>query len=242
VSDETDTPGDGKPGERLAEIRALRVTDSAAYWDENIQAEERALLGGASAEEAKPADQRTPEGRELAAIKHTLSTTPDKYWADPEMQARHLELVEIRLGEREAPRVDGVDWGPLEQGRQAGLRTVAAVKHDLQASGEWELLESSFDGLSDEVHVSVQRELMRTEPFEVKPASSAALEQFAATPAGKALVKEWGPTAARNLARVQARVWCILDALTVDDCSALAFWLDAATPTEAKAVLKALAR
>jgi hypothetical protein len=240
VSDDTQTNAGVATGEvavRLAEIRQL---PAAEYWRPETQAEELALIAGKSVSEARPAELRTAEGRELAEIRRVLRTDADRYNNDKAMQARHLELLEAKLGRK--PTAAEIHWGELEPARQHGLRIVSEVKRDLQATGDWHNCESTFDGLSVDVHQAVENDLMWGPIKDAEPVSQKEVASFAETPVGRDLVAEWGDAAAEKIGQARARFWRIADQLNETDFEAALHWFDSGEPAEQQAIIRGLVR
>jgi hypothetical protein len=169
---------------------------------------------------------------ELAVIEQTMRNDPEAYWGNEGMRDRYLTL----LAEREEPAA--TDW---QGDRTAALRTVAEVRRDLELTDSWSDFEAAFDALPETVHRAVETDLLAGPEGYVRPAPPQAIADWR-SPAGRALVKEWGPHAPEAVARATRRFWRIADMLSDDDFAAACDWFGRLPDDEAKIVMKALAR
>lgn len=164
-----------------------------------------------------------------ADVRHIMRNDVDGYWQSPELQARHLELIQERLGEKPAPDAHI----PV-----AALRTVTEARRGIEAVGDWPAFEASFDGLPEPVLSAVAGEL--AEPTTWAP--TATLEDV------KLLAPQVDLSRFSNqqINRIYARTWRIFDRLWNDgresEFDRLLAWFSRVPPLEAHAVLQALAR
>jgi hypothetical protein len=171
-------------------------------------------------------------GNDLATIEHTMRTAPEEYWGNEEMRSRYVTLLE----EQGAPAA--TDW---QGDRTAALRTVAEVRRDLELSGSWSDFEAAFDALPATVHRAIEGDLLAGSEGWVKPATAAEVATWR-SPAGRALVREWGPHAPEAVARATRRFWRIADMLSDEDFAAACDWFSRLPDDEAKIVMRALAK
>ena len=170
-------------------------------------------------------------------------------WAEP------VAAVENRLGEIRTLRESDDYWNADVQAEERellekqltpghkGLSAVIGVRRELEASGQWYDVESTFDALPDNIHQAVGDMLMAgSDSVFVGPVSYDDLGRFRATPAGQIVVREWGGDAAQKLAIVRERCWRVIDKLSDADADSALYWMDHLEPTEAAAILRALAR
>jgi hypothetical protein len=148
------------------------------------------------------------------------------------MQARYLALQV----ERDLPAA--TDW---QGDRTAALRTVAEVRRDLEFAGSLADFETGFDALPATVHRAIESDLVAGPEGYVRPASAKEVASWR-SPAGRALLREWGPHAPEKVARATRRFWRIADRLSDADFEAACHWFARLPDDEAKIVLRALAK
>jgi hypothetical protein len=203
---------------------------------------------------------------ELEKISEVMRTDRNAYFRDTAMQERYAELLsqgpDVVASDFEGPTALPVDKS------SAGLR--AAGPELAKLVGEWEdthalpemirntqnivirivsefpdreqrAFMARFDRLPEKAIAAVYRELSLGAPNYVAEASDAAVANFATSPEGAELVREWGHGAARRVGVIKARY---ARALADMGSAAPAFraWFNDLEIDEAKAILKELGR
>ena len=97
--------------------------------------------------------------------------------------------------------------------------------------------------LSDRARFHAYDELAKGDAVMASPVSAGEVQEFAVTDAEKELVAEWGSRAGEKVGRVWARVHRFARALDDEfDFATFAVWFKGLSRTEAKAVIRFLAR
>jgi hypothetical protein len=206
-------------------------------------------------------------GTELEQIHEMMRTDRTSYFRNEEMQARYQELLAEGPDVVASPDFEGPLPLPVEQS-SAGLR--AAGPELAKLVGEWEDAHSlpgfirnvqnavlsivsefpnreqrafmaRFDRLPEKAIAAVYRELSLGKPNYIPEASEAAVANFATSPEGAELVREWGYGAARRVGVIKTRY---ARALADMGSAAPAFraWFNDLDYAEAKAILRELGR
>lgn len=210
---------------------------------------------------AKPmpkAPSRQEIEAELAEIAQRRRTDRRGYFKDEAIQARERELIEQREQLKAAPAPEkavrepgnapGLDPALLKEWEDAGgvefhLATAQrATQAAFEAMPEEERadFQAGFDGLPDGAQTAVFRYLALEPGGSVRPATDAAVQNFASTPEGAELVASWGRNAARNVGVVRSRMELMLRSMPEADREVALSWFDSLKSSQAKAVLRAL--
>ncbi|RUW53741.1 hypothetical protein [Mesorhizobium sp. M8A.F.Ca.ET.021.01.1.1] len=120
-------------------------------------------------------------------------------------------------------------------------RSASEIVRSLGGNREQRVFMEHFDRhVPEPARLAVYAEIAAGSMY-VTPATAAEVNSFAATPAGKALVAEWGADAAACVAQLRARAKRIDDGLDEDDAHEFWFWLDEQTPATAAAIFRKMA-
>lgn len=181
------------------------------------------------------------------------------WFKDGAKQAREIELLEMREKLRAQPPAESeaVDYGDapgLDPALLEEWENAAGVEYHLQTAQrsaqaaldgledeDRAALQTGFDGLPRGAQTAVFRFLALEPGGSSRSASNEALQEFASTEEGAELAKEWGREAGRLVGVVRSRMNLMLQSMTPEDRSAATEWFDRLSPSQAGAVLRALA-
>lgn len=122
-------------------------------------------------------------------------------------------------------------------------RDVSGIVRTLGGNREQRVFMEHFDReVPETARLSVYAEIATGSPGYTAPAAPAEVKAFEATPAGGALVAEWGSDAAQNVAMLRARAKRMTDAMDDDDAHEFWFWLDSQDAGTARAIFRKMAR
>ncbi|RVD30528.1 hypothetical protein [Mesorhizobium sp. M4B.F.Ca.ET.017.02.2.1] len=178
-------------------------TDFARYESEGLDQEYRALLQG-----------------EIEAVNPDAGTPTAPMPAD----ASRMALCGSQEGQKLV-----YEWE-----RMGGFRTVlAGVQKDVaeivREAGsnlrQRSFMERFVQSVPQSVEIALMDEFASGSPWS-PPASSAEVDLFAATPAGKALVQLWGGEAAERVGILRKRAQRLVDSLDEDAAADLWAWLE----------------
>ena len=240
--------------QELRDLAALRTTDPKRYNSDETQARHLHLIEMQQKQQAERGAVPAETGDRLAAIDKELREIDGvrrndnrAYRRDEAMQKREIAL----LAEREAlangtgnlpkavldewERTDGV--GPnLER-----ARGTAQVALDELGEAEGASLVQGFDSLPEGAQAAAFR-FLAIAPGRAAPASEDAVQAFGSTEEGASLIQEWGRQAATNIGTVRTRIELIASSMNEADRAAATAWFENLSPTQAAAVMRALAR
>jgi hypothetical protein len=201
-----------------------------------------------------PAEPAAPSG-ELAEIQETMRTAPEKYWRDPAMQRRLYQLsggksetpvaaegVRGDLAQSEAGKALIADWDKGRGGFDGTLEAVNAEAGRLLSGFDHADFMSAYAGLPIGCRCAVAQGLALGKPNFVPPASKTAVENFASTEDGAALVKEWGARAPENVAMIRARIEGVRSRMSETEREEFGDWLDRIPDGEWIAIARGLVR
>jgi hypothetical protein len=227
----------GKPAQ--AEVKAKAEPEGKAEKPADAAPATKAGLDAMSAEEI--AD-------ELAQIAKTRRADRKRY--DRELVDRELALIEAqqRAEVADLPADVVAEWaktGGVSHNRKVALGVVQKMLDGMNEAGDeaagTEFM-ASFDALAEGARSAIYRGLAQEPGGGARPASAAALEEFAGIgdePA--ALVQRWGKSAAQRLGAAQGRFGLMQQMMSPADREAALAWLDGLTAAQQAAVTAALA-
>ena len=132
------------------------------------------------------------------------------------------------------------EHGGVEHHLQVARRAVQAALDPLEDDDRNEL-QDSFERLPVGSQSGILRFLAIQSSGAGRPASDAAVQQFASTDEGASLVAAWGRGASRKVGVVRGRMELTLSRMTEGDRDAATSWFDGLPSVQATAVLRALA-
>jgi len=183
--------------------------------------------------------------RELSRIAEYRSTNRAAYVKDEETQQRERAL----LAKREQGPSD-LDPELLDEWRRAGgvelhlkiaQEAAETALESLSYSDQQDLVQS-FDSLPDAVQTQIFRYISVRPRGTARPASDAVVEKFKEKDVGAAMVKEWGPQAARKLGLIRDATRLMSEKMSASEEQTARDWFDLLPASQQKAVLRALAR
>ena len=122
-------------------------------------------------------------------------------------------------------------------------RTASDIVRTVGGNREQRVFMEHFDReIPEAARYSVYAEIASGAPTFVVPASPAEVDKFKATPAGGALVAEWGSDSAEMVAILRSRARRLNDTMSEDDAHEFWFWLDGLEPAQAAAIFRKMAR
>jgi hypothetical protein len=196
---------------------------------------------------------------ELAEIGRLRRQHRRAYFKDEGLQQRERELLELSYklqGERATAQSapDGGDAAGLDPALLAEWQEHGGVEHHLQVARR--AVQVALDHLEDDdrselqdgfnrLPVGSQSGILRFLALQSsgawRPATDAAVQQFASTDEGATLVESWGRGASHNVGIVRGRMELILSHMAISDRDAATTWFDGLSTAQATAVLRALA-
>ncbi|MER9840330.1 hypothetical protein NKJ59_03595 [Mesorhizobium australicum] len=188
--------------------------------------------------------ERSGLNREYLALLQAeqYQINPDSVNPTVPMQA---DQSRIALCSSEAGRKLVSDWDSMG-GFKAHLanvqRDVAEIVRSMGGNRAQRVFMEHFDReVPVPARLAVYDEIAAGVSAYVPPASAGEVKHFTATPAGAALVAEWGTTASEKVAMLRTRAKRINDALSEDDAHEFWFWLDEQAPAAAAAIFRKMA-
>lgn len=193
---------------------------------------------------------------EIDEIETVMATDRPRYNRDYAMQARYRALLEQKVGSSGAILADG-DSAPLvpiaSQQEFAAVHGTTAGYSDYvrlsRTAADWvfampaedqKAFVAGIEALPDDVTQAMFGEMIASPPM-ASPSSGTALAAFAEMPEGAALIREWGEASGRNLARVRARLFRVVDAIEARSVDAFLGWLNGLSTNVAIALYRKLA-
>lgn len=237
----------------IAEIQQVMREDNARYWrDEGMRTRLRELYEAQEVGE-KPASRGKDE---LAEIEKVMRTDMDRYWRDPAMQARYRALLEQEedADEAAAPGVGELaphptlsDWikagnDPADYGTHDKL---VRATNDLLVAMEpaaRDALDESFAKLPERVRAVAFGALLDRRAVVVTPFSDGDMAVLKQAPVLQSLAREWRHEAPMRLARVQERLWRVVERLGEQEAHSIIRWFDSLPRSAALALCRQLAR
>lgn len=221
-------------------------------------------LYGLTAEEAAQIATPQPKGpsratidAELRQIEKLRRDDRRAYFKDEALQARERELLELRAKMKTAPAARNgtehqtgdagiapeliAEWeasGGLEHNLANAAATAQAVMTGVEDAAEFQ---AGFGALPPGAQTAAFR-ILAAAPGYTPSANDAAMKAFAETPEGSELVAEWGGKSAQSYGRARWRISSALGQMSAEDRKAAASWYDGLSPSQAAAVLRALAQ
>ncbi|MEM9764551.1 MAG: hypothetical protein AAF968_18945, partial [Pseudomonadota bacterium] len=260
-------PATPEPSAERAEIeRVMRQEPKRYRRDEAMQARYRTILDAEEAGVRPPAKpKRGGHVAEKTEIQRIMRDEPSRYWGDRELQGRYLKLLEkeerIVNGVRNAPS-RGRAPQPVEHGalipfpvrsaweREGGeptayeayARTIREANDVLNwAADAAPEIDAGLSKLPQAVQVQALLCLSDRRTINVPPLDEKSMQEVLETAANRSLAKEWGADAPRLFAKVQERLWRVLDRLD-DQNASLAFrWVRGLSARARIAVFRKLA-
>ncbi len=152
------------------------------------------------------------------------------------------QMIEATDGGAELAAEWGDQFNEKAATAKVGATAVLNELGGLHSEATAHFLHGFYNLLPGSARMAVTRELSENGISEVEPVSAGMLDLYADNPVGKALVKEWGPQAATNIAKVKARSQRLLGAMSPGDANATLDWIDRLTYDQVKAIARHFAR
>lgn len=191
---------------------------------------------------------------EIAAIERDLRFDRQSYNRDVAKQDRYRQLLEMRDGQSVAATTNDAvvpiasqaefqrEHGTLEgyQTYMAASRFAADILTQM-GPGEARSLSSSFEALPDSITDPVLFEMFTRAPAR-DLITNADVSLFASTPAGGAMVREWGHEAHDRLGTLRARWVRMRDGMDEGDWDSFEYWIDGLPDAAAKAIYRRMSQ
>jgi hypothetical protein len=257
--------------QKLAELKALKASNPKAYWSDETQAKELAIIeqreklkaGPAKAaaekaegeeQQAEPQDSAAAEGAaELAKVEEELADIKKARRENPrsltkEMESRELELIDRReILQANAQHLPGElveAWrkeGGLKHNLDQARGTARAALDNLEA-GDAEALQASFDALPETIRTEAFRYMALDGGGHTRSASDASVEAFAGIgEEAAALVRSWGGKASQKLGAAYGKLDMAVASLSEEDAARAEAWLGGLSVKQKAAVIRAMA-
>jgi hypothetical protein len=189
---------------RKAELEAIMRTDFDRYESEGLDREYRALI----------------EAEAVAVDPNTGNPTQPMPAADS-----RVALCGSIEGQKLVAHWER--WGGFNAHLNNVQNTVGSLVRNIGDNRAQRAFMERFDrNVPDAARLAVYDEIATGAPTFVQPASEGEIKKFAATPAGRAMVDEWGSDAAEKVAKLRTRAARLTEQMYEDEAGDFWDWFE----------------